>query len=79
MLMLQKIYVKTIVECSPEGAVTPLRMEYQDRWFDIDRVLRVDPRPSESGGSALRYTVKIWSQMRYLWRKGDKWFIEVQT
>lgn len=77
MLMMRKVYVKVVIECSPEGQVTPLRMEYQDRWFDIDRLLRVERRGADSGGGGLRYTVRIWGQTRYLWREGDRWFVEV--
>ena len=77
MLMMRKIYVKVVIECSPEGQVTPLRMEYDDRWFDIDRLIRVERRSAESGGGVLRYTVRIWGQTRYLWREADRWFVEV--
>ena len=79
MLIPNKIYVKVIAEFSPEGSVTPLRMEYNDRWFDIDRLVRVENRAPESGGGGmLRYTVRIWGQTRYLWRDKDRWFVEVQ-
>ena len=73
----KKVYVKVLIECSAEGIITPKRMEYNDHWYDIDRVLRIDSRGAESGGGGLRYTVRIWSKTRYLWRDGDRWFIEI--
>lgn len=75
---LRRVYIKVIIECSPEGQVTPLRMEYQTQWFDIDCLIRVEMHGNESGPPAIRYTVSIWSQTRYLWRDKDRWFVEVQ-
>lgn len=59
MLMTRKVYVMVVIECSTEGQVTPLRMEYQDRWFDIDRLLRVERRGADSGGGGDRWFVEV--------------------
>lgn len=75
----QRVYVKIVAEFSAEGNVTPTRLEFNDQWFDIDRLVSIDRRGPESGGGGmLRYTVKIWGQVRYLWRDGDRWFVEVR-
>ena len=77
-MQMQKVYVKVIVAFSPEGQTTPLRMDFNDRLFDIDHLIRVErAAPQSGGGGFLRYTVKIWGQTRYLWRDGDRWFVEV--
>lgn len=75
---MKRLYIKVLVEFSPEGIATPVRMEFQDRWFDIDRLVRVERRaPHTGGGGEYRYEVRVYSQTRYLWRDGDKWFVEV--
>ncbi|SBW02470.1 conserved hypothetical protein [uncultured Eubacteriales bacterium] len=75
----KRVYIKVVVEFSPEGLATPVRMEYSDRWFDIDdRPVRVERRaPASGGGGMLRYEVRVYGKTRYLWRDGDKWFVEV--
>lgn len=76
--MPKRVYIKVLVEFSPEGLATPVRMEYSDRWFDIDRLIRVERlAPETGGGGILRYEVRVYGKTRYLWRDGDKWFVEV--
>lgn len=77
-MRMQKVYVRIVVEFSPEGQATPRRLDFHDHWYDIDHLIRVERgAPQTGGGGFLRYTVKIWGQTRYLWRDGDQWFVEV--
>ncbi|SBV94183.1 conserved hypothetical protein [uncultured Eubacteriales bacterium] len=76
----KRVYIKVLVEFLPDGIATPVKMEYSDRWFDIDRLIRVEHRAPESGGGGmLRYEVRVYGKTRYLWRDGDKWFVEVSA
>lgn len=76
---MKRVYIKVLVEFSPEGLATPVKMEYADRWFDIDRLVRVETRAPVTGGGMLRYEVRVYSQTRFLWREGDRWFVEIPT
>lgn len=76
---MKRVYIKVLVEFSPEGLATPVKMEYDNRWFEIDRLVRVENRaPDTGGGGMLRYEVRVYGQTRFLWRDGDRWFVEIQ-
>lgn len=74
----KRVYIKVLAEFD-FGCVTPLRIELDDgRKYEIDRLIRVERRaPASGGGGMLRYEVRVYSKTRYLWRDGDKWFVEV--
>ena len=42
----------------------------------IDKILSVEKRASQVGGSGIRYEVMIRGQCRYLFFEKDRWFIE---
>lgn len=73
--------VKVWAVFSPEGRVAPLALEWTDgRRYEFDRFVRAEQRLPPSGGLPLpRYTVLVRGQVRYLWRDGDQWFVELKA
>lgn len=78
--MAQRIYVKVVVEYSPEGKVRPLSVEWEDgRCFEVDRLLDVRRAAStRAGGQGMRYTVRIWGHETYLFEDEGRWFVEAR-
>ena len=78
--MARRAYVKVTAEFSPEGAVTPIRVEWEDgRRFDVDRVLDVRRAvATKAGGQGMRYTVRISGHETYLFEDEGRWFVEAK-
>ena len=78
--MARRAYVKVVVEFSPEGAVKPLRVEWEDgRKFDVDRLLDVRrAAATKAGGQGMRYTVRICGHETYLFEDEGRWFVEAR-
>lgn len=73
-----KNYVRVVASFDTEGAVVPLKMEWKDRWLEVDRVTDVRPAASlKSGGAGIRYTCFVLGKRTYLFREEDKWFFEL--
>lgn len=73
-----KNYVRVIASFDTEGSVVPLKMEWRDRWLEVDRVTDVRPAASlKSGGAGIRYTCFVLGKSTYLFREEDKWFFEL--
>ena len=74
----RKTYVEVVVNFSPEGAITPLKVVWADgRSFEIERV--VDCRKAASlkvGGRGMRYLVQICGKNTFLYHEGPAWFVE---
>lgn len=79
--MCRRVYVKVVVECSPEGAVKPLAVEWEDgRRFEVDRLLDVRRAASTKvGGQGMRYTVRILGRETYLFEDEGRWFVEAKV
>ena len=79
--MARRAYVKVVVEFSPEGAVKPLRVEWEDgRTFDVDRLLDVRrAAATKAGGQGMRYTVRICGHETYLFEDEGRWFVEARA
>ncbi|GHU70215.1 hypothetical protein FACS1894184_15350 [Clostridia bacterium] len=80
--MAAKVYIATTVEFSPDGKMTPISLRWEDRLFEIDRVLKVTKAAAQKvGGGGERYTVRINGRERYLFYEvstsgGGRWFVE---
>ena len=76
--MWQRVYIDVIAEHREDGTVLPRAMTWvDDRKFQIDRVSAIKPAAAQnSGGHGIRYTVIVRGQTRYLFREGDRWFVE---
>ena len=80
MKMHRRVYVKVVVEVSPEGRVRPLSVEWEDgRRFEVDRLLDVRRAAStKAGGQGMRYTVRILGRETYLFEDEGCWFVEAR-
>lgn len=76
--MNMKNYVNVIASFDTQGTVMPLKMEWEDRWLEVDRVMDVRPAASlKSGGAGIRYTCRIEGKSTYLFLEETKWFFEL--
>lgn len=75
-----KRYVTVISQTDETGEVTPLTIVWEDgRRYGIDRVLdRRQAHSLKTGGTGIRYTVRVGSQATYLWYEGPRWFVEAK-
>lgn len=75
---MRKTFVKVKVQHEPDGSLKPLAITWEDgRIFEIDRLLDIRQAASlKSGGTGIRYTVRIRDNKYYLFDDEGKWFIE---
>lgn len=77
-----KVYVEVTADFSPDGAIRPLSLVWEDgRTFGIDRVLRIQRAASrKAGGAGIRYSCMIRGQEMQLYYEGNgRWFVERKT
>ena len=74
----EKRYVGVVSRTDEEGNVTPLSVLWEDgRKFEIDRVLECRRAASlKTGGTGMRYTVRIGANITYLFYEEPRWFVE---
>lgn len=79
--MARRVYVKVVAEISPEGAVNPLSVEWEDgRRFAVDRLVDVRRAvATKAGGQGMRYTVYISGHETYLFEDEGRWFVEARV
>ena len=75
-----KRYVTVVSQTDETGEVTPLTIVWEDgRRYGIDRVLdRRQAHSLKTGGTGIRYTVRVGGQATYLWYEGPRWFVEAK-
>ena len=75
-----KKYVEVVSDTSEEGIVTPLEIVWDTGVrYHIDRVLdRRQAHSLKTGGTGIRYTVRVGGQATYLWYEGPRWFVEAK-
>ena len=78
-----KLYVDTELRASSTGEVLPIKIRagYDGEWVEIEKARNDGIKPSlVAGGIGVRYTCDIVYQEEprkvYVYRNGDKWFIE---
>jgi len=75
--MRNKKFVKVIVEMNEDGLKTPKSLVYNDKVFEIDKVLENKNCASfKAGGIGERYTIRIGDNITYLYYEMGKWFVE---
>ena len=68
-----KNYVRVLALYNEEGDIRPVKMEWEEQWLDVDRVLDIRPAASlRSGGAGLRYTCSIAGVPTYLFLSSTK-------
>ena len=72
---MEKVFVKVDYQVLAGGAIRPTRIHWHDgRTWNIDKTLH--SCTSEHDFKGIRYTVLIGSAEKYLYRIGDKWYVE---
>ena len=80
----KRVYVRILVEYSPDGAMMPAVIKWEDgQIFEVDRVLDVRRAASAAGSMGVRYTVRIMGKERRLFYEDiysetghPRWFVE---
>lgn len=80
MEMAEKVYVRILAEFRTDGSVLPRKLVWNDdKKYEIDRVIDTAPRAAKKvGGHGIRYKCRIRGQIRYIFRQGDRWFVEAE-
>ena len=74
---MKKTYVKVIVETNELGNKRPITIFFDDKKFNIDRVLDMKKCASlRVGGVGERYTVRIGNCTTFLYFENTRWFVE---
>ena len=72
---MRKVPVSVLAQFDAAGALMPLSITWENgRIYAIDRVL--DRRVSRISRENSRYNVVIHAQPTYLYRTGDRWYME---
>ena len=76
--MSRKVYVKVLSETDEEGNISPISVTWEDgRSFAIDKVTDIRRAYAmKVGGTAIRYSVKIFGKETYIFAQDGKWFVE---
>lgn len=70
-------YLTVVAEHRPDGSIRPLKIQYEEKWYEIDRVIDVRPAASlKMGGQGNRYTCRILGRQVYLFCDDGLWFLE---
>ena len=77
----EKKYVEVVSDTSEDGVVTPLAIVWDTGVrYAIDRVLdRRQAHSLKTGGTGVRYTVRVGRTTTYLWYEGPRWFVEAKV
>ena len=77
----EKRYVEVVSDTSSEGTVTPLSIIWDTGVrYQIDQVLdRRQAHSLKTGGTGIRYTVRVGSTTTHLWYEGPRWFVEAKV
>ena len=79
----QKKYVEVISDTSADGVVTPLAVVWDTGVrYHIDKVLdRRQAHSLKTGGTGMRYTVRVGGQSTYLFYDDyrGRWFVEAKV
>ena len=77
----EKKYVEVVVDVSADGIVTPLTIVWDTGVrYHLDKVLdRRQAHSRRTGGTGMRYTVRVGGSDTYLWCEGNRWFVEAKV
>ena len=74
---MNKKYVKVSADIDETGRKTPRSIVYNDKKFEIDKVLEVKNCPSfKVGGIGERYRIRIGNNITYIYCENGRWFVE---
>lgn len=73
---MQKKYVSVNAEVDTDGVIRPLLIRWHDgRQWEVTKVLHTCTA-SHDEFEGVRYTVKIGRAVRYLYREGQRWYVD---
>ena len=77
----EKRYVRVLAETTEEGTIVPLEVVWDTGTrYHIDRVLDCrQARSMRTGGSGMRYTVRVSGRDTFLYYEGPRWFVEAKV
>ena len=74
---MKKKFVKVTADIDEEGNKTPKTIVYNDKPFQIDKILGVKNCASfKVGGIGERYTIRIGENITYIFFENGRWFVE---
>ena len=74
---MRKKYVKVSAEIDEDGRKTPKIIVYNDKAFEIDKVLDIKNCASfKVGGIGERYKIRIGENTTYIFYENGRWFVE---
>ena len=74
---MRRVYVTVNCDHMADGQSIPRNIKWDEsRSSDIRKVLYVCTSPREFEG--IRYTILVGSSEKYLYKVGDKWYVELQ-
>ncbi|MBE5730471.1 MAG: hypothetical protein E7350_00790 [Clostridiales bacterium] len=79
-MVYDKVYVAVVMMVDEDGREIPLFVIYEDRRYDIDKVLAITKAPPKhvAGLVTTRYDCKIAGKAATVYREdGGRWFVEV--
>ena len=73
---MEKLFVDVNCDHHADGTLQPRQIKWADgRTWDIRRILYVT-EPVENEFEGIRYTVLIGSAEKYIYRTGNRWYVE---
>ncbi len=73
---MQKKYVAVNVEVDTDGVVYPIRIMWDDgRQWEVKKVLHTCTS-AYNDFEGIRYTVKIGRAVKYIYREGQRWYVD---
>lgn len=74
---MKKRFVKVSADIDEDGKKTPKIIVFDDKKFEIDRVLDVKNCASfKVGGIGERYTIRIGDNTTFIYCENGRWFVE---
>lgn len=74
---MKKKFVKVTADIDEEGNKTPKTIVYNDKQFQIDKILGIKNCASfKVGGIGERYTIRIGENVTYIFFENGRWFVE---
>lgn len=75
---MERKYLKVIAEHRPDASIRLLKVEYNDCWYEVDRLIDVRMAASlKAGGQGIRYTCQINGKRVYLFCDNGLWFLDI--
>lgn len=73
---MQKKFVAVNVDVDTDGVIRPLQISWDDgRQWDITKVLHTCTA-AHNEFEGIRYTIKIGRAVKYLYRDGQRWYVD---